>query len=79
MRWFFKKIQETADEFVYAYSRESREFDGKIRINKNTGEAWMSQPSAADANSPFSQKAACAKAFRLKVNGFPDDLNVCCG
>ena len=79
MRWFFKKISEAADEFVYAYSRESREFDGEIRISKKTGEARMTRPSAVDAVSPFSQKAACLKACRLKLENFPEVMNVCCG
>lgn len=79
MRWFFKKIFETTDEFVYAYSRESREFDGEIRISKKTGEARMNRPSGVDADSPFSQKAACSKAYRLKSENFPETMNICCG
>lgn len=79
MRWFFKVIAETVDEFVYAYSRENREFDGRIRINKKSGSATIEYPSAEDANSDFAQTVVCAKAYRLKMNNFPDALSVCCG
>ncbi len=79
MWWYYEKISETSDVVLYAYSRENRNLDGRIKIDKKTGEAQMIQPSVEDVDGEFAQKAACRKTYHLMKENFPDNRMIACG
>jgi len=79
MWWYYEKISETADTMIYAYSRENRNLDGRMKIDRKTGKAEMLQPSAEDVDSTYAQKAACRKAYQLMKSNFPVNKMIACG
>ena len=79
MWWMFDKISQIDDAVLYAYSRESRDLDGRISINPITKEITLVQPCAADSGSAFNQEAAVEKAWRIIALGYPDHRQIACG
>lgn len=79
MWWIFDKISQIGDVVLYAYSRESRDLDGRISINQNSKEITLVRPCAADFNSAFNQEVAVEKAWRIIALGYPDHRQIACG
>ena len=79
MWWMFEKISEIDSIVLYAYSRENRNLDGRISINRNTQEIILIRPSAEDAGSEFAENTAIEKAWRIIAMGYPDRRQIACG
>ena len=79
MWWMFEKISDTGSIVLYAYSRENRNLDGRISINRDTHEIIMIQPSAEDSGIKFAEDKAIEKAWRIIALGYPDHRQIACG
>ena len=79
MWWMFEKISEMNSIVLYAYSRENRNLDGRISINRDTQEIILIQPSSEDAGSEFAENKAVEKAWRIIALGYPDHRQIACG
>ena len=78
MWWLFEKISDTAKTALYAYSRETRDLDGQIIIDKRTREIMLLRPCASDCDSQFSQDKAIEKAYIMIRLNYPDHWQVAC-
>ena len=79
MRWYYKLIEKGINFYLYAYSRESKDFDGQIRFDTETGKTTLVTPSAVDMDSKFLQGKAQEHFWKVVRDGFPEERSVCCG
>ena len=79
MRWYYKLLERGENFYIYAYSRESKNFDGRIRYDIDGGTPVMIEPSKADLDSKLSQKSALNHFWKVIKNDFPVECSVCCG
>lgn len=79
MRWYYKLIENTPMYYKYAYSRESKEYDGIIIYYKRTEQIVLEQACSIDKDSDSGKEAACDHFWRVVQDNFPDERSVCCG
>lgn len=79
MRWYYKLLETGERFYIYAYSRESKDFDGIIRYDVETESPVMVKPSEMDINSELSQEIALSHFWKVINNDFPKECSVCCG
>ena len=79
MWWWFEKLEESDERVLYAYSRESRQADGRIEVNKKTHDIKLLLPCESDRGSSFCQSRACDKVYRLIDKHYPDKCQIACG
>ena len=79
MWWWFEKLEESDERVFYAYSRESRQADGRIEVNKKTQDIKLLLPCESDRGSSFCQSRACDKVYRLIDKHYPDKCQIACG
>ena len=79
MWWLFEKRSESGQYVEYAYSRESRNLDGRVRVFRTGERAEMLQACGVDVEDEASQAWAVTKALRLAREGFPDRRMVAVG
>ena len=75
----FEKLSENGNIVLYAYSRESRDLDGRITINKDTHEITLQRAYSKDAGSAFAEEKAIEKAWYIIDLGYPDHRQIACG
>ena len=79
MQWWYKLIEEDESKYVYAYSRESKECDGRIVYLKKDDVAIMEKPSKKDEAYETSAEASHEHFYYVVKEGFPKKRHVCCG
>lgn len=79
MQWWYKLIEEDDSKYVYAYSRESKECDGRIVYLKKEGIAIIEKPSKKDEAYETSAEASLVHFYTIVQEGFPKEYHVCCG
>ena len=79
MWWWFEKLEESHDRVLYAYSRESRQADGRIEVNKRTQDVNLLIPCESDRGSSFCESRACDKVYLLIAEHYPDRRQIACG
>lgn len=79
MRWYYKIIEKTPAYYRYAYSRESKDYDGVIIYYIATGEAIVEKPCIGDAESKAKMESAIAHFWYVVDDAFPEERSVCCG
>lgn len=80
MRWWFIKLNENERMIEYAYSRETKDYDGRIVYSKIDKVARMAKPSETDEGSKRLETQSLSHFYGQVVNeGFPDERYVCCG
>lgn len=79
MRWYFRLLEQGATFYLYAYSRESKDFDGRIRYDTETETISVTIPCAADRDSEWLQEKARNHFWKVIRDGFPQERSVCCG
>ena len=78
MRWYYKLLEDQLGYFLYAYSRESKDYSGRIRYDKASGTAEVTLRCEADEDDYDTQKAL--EHFQKVINdSFPEERSVCCG
>ena len=78
MRWYYKLLRKDGNQYFYAYSTESKEYDGIIFYDTEAGEPIMIQACADDDND-FSKAWALRHFYIIIRENFPDELSVCIG
>ena len=78
MRWYYKLLEKAGGFYVYAYSRESRDYDGRIRFAEASQSSEMITPAKGDDNKLL-QEMALSHFWRVINEGFPAERSVCCG
>ena len=79
MRWYYKLIERGERYFIYAYSRECKKYDGRIKYDINSKNVDMITPSHEDSKSVWAQQKALEHFNKVIINSFPEDCSVCCG
>lgn len=79
MRWYYKMLEKTPAYYRYAYSRESKDYDGIIVYYIATGKAEIEKPCAVDSDSKLKAQSAIDHFWFVVDDGFPDERSVCCG
>lgn len=79
MQWWYKLLFEDESKYVYGYSRESKECDGRIVYSKKDGIAIMEKPSKKDEAYETSAEASLEHFYYVVEEGFPKERHVCCG
>ena len=79
MRWYYKLIEKAGGFYVYAYSRESKDYDGRIRWEEASNTSEMVTPAKGDTESKLLQDMAISHFWRVISEGFPAERSVCCG
>lgn len=79
MNWWYKLIQKTSREYIYAYSRESEILDGVIIYDTTTKTARIEKESSTDSESIISLNASLRHFIKVVREGFPAERHVCCG
>lgn len=78
MRWYYKLMEDQLAYFLYAYSRESMDYSGRIRYDKESGVFEVTLRCKADEDDYDTQKAL-DHFWKVINDGFPDERSVCCG
>ena len=79
MWWEFFLKSKTDGFAYYAYSRETHEADGMIRIRIESGEAYVVRACKNDGESEFAKETAQCKAYVLFKENFPERRLIACG
>ena len=70
MRWYYKLLEKAGGSYVYAYSRESRDYDGRIRFTEASQSSEIITPAKGDDNKLL--QAMALSHFGSVINeGFP--------
>lgn len=79
MHWWYKLIEKDSDKYVYAYSCESKEYDGRIVYSIKSRMAIMEKPSKTDEGVDLFERRGLEHFFILVREEFPEERHVCCG
>lgn len=78
MWWIFEKLEDNNNFVLYAYSRETKELDDRIRYDKANESMQVITP-CHDDSSEFALEKAIERMHYLVSNGFPQRKMFACG
>lgn len=78
MWWMFEKLDDSVDFVLYAYSRGTKELDGRIKYDKTNESIQVITPCHGDS-SEFAIGKAIERMHNLADNGFPQQKMIACG
>ena len=79
MRWFFKQTRFQNGIYEYAYSHETKDYDGLIRYDSATKKLEVAKPCLDDFKSNFAQEWSLMHFHKVINKGFPETLSVITG
>ena len=79
MRWYYKLVEKTPAYYRYAYSRESKKYDGVIVFFTATEVVKIDKPCDLDSGSNIKAEKAADHFWSVVNDGFPNEKEVCCG
>ena len=79
MQWYYKLLEQAGGFYLYAYSREGKDYDGRIRCAEKSGNSELIVPAKGDAENKLLQEMALSHFWRVISEGFPSERSVCCG
>jgi len=78
MNWWFKLITVTDNVYEYAYSRENKNLDGRIKYDANHDEVVFEKKCSNDRYS-VEREAAIMHFWQVVEEGLPEERHICCG
>lgn len=79
MWWYYEKRFENDEYIDYAYSRESRDLDGLIRLDKKAKVSYVVTPCGKDKDHESYADASLEFVYILVEEGFPKTRFVATG
>lgn len=72
MQWYYKKTEFKDNIYTYAYSHESKDYDGIIIYNIDNQKGEVTKPCKDDEGSKFAQNWSYEHFYKVIDENFPD-------
>lgn len=79
MQWWYRFLRKVGSIYYYAYSCESKAYDGIISFSVDTQTARIEKPSVIDQDSEWMLDRSLRHFYQAIEKGITDEMHICCG